>query len=98
MLMRVKTIWRLLNLPCREMTHLASASLEGDLNLNRLERMALKTHVLYCIACRRYLRQIVFLRRAVRQLVPHVESGAILPGPGLPDEVRARIKQVLRES
>ena len=61
---RLRTIWRLLNLPCREMTHLASASLEG--NLSRLEWMALTTHLLYCIACRRYLRQIVFVRRAVR--------------------------------
>jgi len=92
---RLKTIWRLLNLPCREMTRLASASFEG--NLSRLERIALKTHLLYCIACRRYLRQIVFVGHALRQIVQHVETGAILPGPGLPDEVRARIKQALRE-
>jgi hypothetical protein len=92
---RLKTIWRLLNLPCRDMTHLASASLEC--NLSRLERIALKLHVLYCIGCRRYLRQIVFVRRAVRQVVEHIATGATLPGPGLPDEVRARIKEALRE-
>jgi hypothetical protein len=95
-MMRLKTIWRLLNLPCREMTRLASASLEGD--LSRLERIALRTHALYCIGCRRYLRQIVFVRRALRQLVAHVEAGAALPGPGLPEEVRVRIKQALREN
>jgi predicted anti-sigma-YlaC factor YlaD len=93
---RLKTIWRLLNLPCREMTRLASASLEG--NLSRLERIALKTHLLYCIACRRYFRQMLFVRRAVRRIVEHVETGATLPGPGLPDDVRARIKQALREN
>jgi predicted anti-sigma-YlaC factor YlaD len=93
---RLKTVWRLLNLPCREMTRLASTSLDGD--LSRLERIALKTHLLYCIACRRYVRQIVFVRRALRQVVQQVETGAILPGPGLPDEVRARIKQALREN
>jgi hypothetical protein len=95
-MMRLKTIWRLLNLPCREMTRLASASLEGD--LSRLERIALRTHSLYCIGCRRYLRQIVFVRRALRQFVAHVETGAALPGAGLPEHVRARIKQALRES
>jgi hypothetical protein len=95
-MMRLKTIWRLLNLPCREMTHLASASLEG--NLSRLERIALRAHLLCCIGCRRYLRQILFVRHALRQIVAHVESGATLPGPGLPDDVRARIKQALRES
>jgi predicted anti-sigma-YlaC factor YlaD len=95
-MMRLKTVWRLLNLPCREMTRLASASLEGD--LSRLERIVLKTHLLYCIACRRYLRQIVFVKRALRQIVQHVETGATLPGPGLPEDVRARIKQALREN
>jgi hypothetical protein len=94
-LSHLKTVWRLLNLPCREMTRLASASLDGD--LGRLERIALRTHLLYCIGCRRYLRQVVFLRRALRALVPHLERGELLPGPSLPEDVRTRIKQLLRE-
>jgi hypothetical protein len=93
---RVKTIWRLLNLPCREMTRLASASLDGD--LGRLENIALRLHVLYCIGCRRYLRQILLLRRALRAIITHLETGTTLPGSGLPDDVRARIKQALREN
>ncbi len=92
---RLKTIWHLLNLPCREMTRLASESLDRD--LGRLERMALRSHLLYCIGCRRYLRQVRLLRRALRQVVMHLESGQMLPGPGLPDDVRARITQALRE-
>jgi predicted anti-sigma-YlaC factor YlaD len=93
---RLKTIWHLLNLPCREMTRLASESLDRD--LGRLERVVLKSHLLYCISCRRYLRQVLFLRRALRQVAKDLETGRSLPGLSLPDDVRARIKQALRES
>jgi hypothetical protein len=95
---RLATIWRLLNLPCREMTRLASASLEGD--LGRLERIALRAHALYCVGCRRYLRQIRLLQRLLRAIVTQLESEVLATGPDtrLPDDVRARIKQALRES
>ena len=93
---RLKNVWRLLNLPCREMTRLASESLDRD--LGRLERVALKAHLFYCISCRRYFRQVLLLRRTLRQVANHLETGQILPGPGLPDDVRARIKQALREN
>ena len=93
---RLKTIWHLLNLPCREMTRLASESLDRD--LGRLERIVLKSHLLYCFSCRRYFRQVLLLRRTLRQLAKHLETGQFLPGPGLPDDVRARIKRALREN
>jgi predicted anti-sigma-YlaC factor YlaD len=92
---RLRIVWRLLNLPCREMSRLASESLDRD--LGRLERAALRTHLLYCTACRRYLRQIVLVRRALRRLASRLESDQALPGPGLPDDVRARIKRALKE-
>jgi hypothetical protein len=93
---RLKAVWHLLNLPCREMSRLASESLDRD--LGRLERLAMKAHVFYCISCRRYLRQILVLRRALRDVASHLETGRLLSGPDLPDDVRARIKQALRES
>jgi predicted anti-sigma-YlaC factor YlaD len=93
---RLKDVWRLLNLPCREMTRLASESLDRD--LDRIERIALKSHLLYCVACRRYLRQIELVRRALRRVVTHVEADRIIPGPGLPDDVRARIKRALKRN
>lgn len=91
---RLKTIWRLLNLPCREMTHLASESLDRD--LDRLERIALRSHLLYCSACRRFLKQIVLVRRAARGLAERLESDRPVPGPDLPVEARERIKRALR--
>jgi predicted anti-sigma-YlaC factor YlaD len=92
---RWKTLWHLLNLPCRDATRLASQSLDGD--LDRLERIALKGHLVCCLACRRYLRQIALLKRTLRRLATDLETGRVLPGPGLPDDVRTRIKQALRD-
>jgi predicted anti-sigma-YlaC factor YlaD len=91
----MKAFWRLLNLPCEGMTRLASESLDRD--LTRLERFALRSHLLYCAACRRYAQQVETLRRAVRRLVARVEAGEPLPGPGLPIDARERIKRALRE-
>jgi predicted anti-sigma-YlaC factor YlaD len=93
---RLSTIWHLLNLPCREMTRLASESHDRD--LGRLERIALKSHVLYCKSCRRYLKQIALLRRAMRRLVTRLEGGLPIAGPDLPPDVRDRIKQALKEN
>jgi hypothetical protein len=93
-MIRPKELWRLLNLPCDGITRLASESLDRD--LSRLERFALRSHLLYCFACRRYSRQITLLKDAMRRLSNRLESGEPLPGPGLPDEVRERIKHVLR--
>ena len=93
-MIRPKELWHLLNLPCEGMTRLASESLDRD--LGRLERFALRSHLLYCSACRRYLRQIAFLREATRRLMSHLESGEPFPGPALADDRRERIKRALR--
>jgi predicted anti-sigma-YlaC factor YlaD len=89
-----KELWHLLNLPCDGMTRLASESLDRD--LSRLERVALRSHLLYCSACRRYVRQVTLLREAMRRLLTRLESGEPLPGPGLPDDLRERIEHALR--
>jgi predicted anti-sigma-YlaC factor YlaD len=92
---RLNELWRLLNLPCDGMTRLASESLDRD--LGRVERVALRAHLLYCSACRRYVRQVALLREAMRRLLTRLESGAPLPGAALPDDVRERIKHALRQ-
>lgn len=93
---RLSTVWHLLNLSCREMTRLASESHDRD--LGRLERIALKTHVLYCKSCRRYLTQIALLRRAMRRFVTRLEGDLPIAGPDLPPGVRDRIKRALKEN
>ena len=93
---RLKTFWCLLNLPCDGMSRLASESLDRD--LGRMERVALRSHLLYCAACRRFQRQIKLLRCAMRRLARDVEAEEPLSGTVLPDEVSARIKRALKEN
>jgi hypothetical protein len=91
---RLKAIWRVLNMPCAEMSRLASESLDRD--LDRLERIALQLHLVYCIACRRYRGQLKFLHSAMDKLARSVEHHDCSPGLGLPDAVRQRIKRAIK--
>lgn len=91
---RLRSFWDLLNLPCEGMVHLASESLDRD--LPRWERLALKSHLLYCMACRRYLRQLKLLRIALQRLASGIETEDLLPGPGLPAAAREKIKNSLK--
>jgi predicted anti-sigma-YlaC factor YlaD len=91
---RLQTVWRLAILPCEGMAQLASRSLDGELEL--LERIALGAHVSYCSPCRRYLRQLRFLRVALGRLQRCLDEPESLPGPDLPDEIRRRIERELK--
>ena len=90
---RLKAFWCQLNLPCRGMCRLASDSLDHD--LGRLGRFALRSHLLCCASCRRFERQIRFLRFAMRRFPGQVEDGELIPGTYMPDEVRERISRAL---
>jgi predicted anti-sigma-YlaC factor YlaD len=92
---RVLHIWHLLNLPCEQITGLASESLDRE--LGTMEWFALRSHFLYCSACRRFMRQIQFLRRALRRVGTQIETEDLLAGPELPPNVRERIKRALRK-
>jgi hypothetical protein len=78
------------------MSRLASESLDRD--LGRMEWVALRSHLLYCAACRRYQRQIKLSRCAMRELARDVEAEDTSPGTVLPDEVSARIRRALEEN
>jgi putative zinc finger protein len=91
---RLKDCWHLLNLPCEGISRLASESLDRE--LTRAERAALRLHMFYCSTCRRYLRQIKLISRALRGLSGRLETDEPLSGAGLPDDVRVEIKLSLR--
>ncbi len=93
---RLKNFWHLLNLPCEGMSRLASESLDRD--LDRLERVALRSHVLYCAACRRYRRQLKLVRSALERLATRLETDLPLPGPALPADVREKLKRSLKRN
>ncbi len=86
-------IWNLLTMRCHDVVQVVSQAHDRD--LTRGERFALRTHFLYCTACRRYRRQIAALRQALRlhvKQVQHLEPGGPL---ALSPEARARISQAL---
>ncbi|MFZ0827630.1 MAG: zf-HC2 domain-containing protein [Verrucomicrobiia bacterium] len=90
----VKTLYRgLADLSpnCKAATRLQSDALDRKLPLR--QQMGLRLHLLLCKWCRRYGKQLNFLRRVVRE---HPDE---LAGPvpqGLSAEAQERIRQKLR--
>ncbi len=76
---------------CREVARLTSEALDHPLPLGL--RLRLSLHRRLCAWCARYARQLAFLHDAARHASEHLDH---LPGPALPDEARARMKQALR--
>ena len=75
---------------CRDVAHLQSRAQDEALPLR--VRVGLKFHLLYCMWCRRYGRQLGFLRRALRR------DGERLAGEfvrKLTPEARQQIKNFL---
>src|SRR5213083_2703975 len=77
---------------CREAARLQSEALDRPLGLGK--RIGLRIHLVLCKWCRRYGRQIGFLRSAAHR---HEEHEQILPPQTLLPEARERIKRRLRE-
>lgn len=47
-----------------------------DVPLARAERLGLRLHLAVCQVCRRYLRQIRFLRPVLRELPAHLDEAS----------------------
>jgi predicted anti-sigma-YlaC factor YlaD len=88
---RIRTAWRIFNLPCEAITALVSQSLDRE--LPPLEHWAVRTHLLYCVACRRFRRQALVLRRALGRASERLDE--MVPGPCLPPEVREHLRRTL---
>lgn len=92
-LKNIAHVWRLLNAPCRDMARLASRAM--DERLSFWERFAYRLHLVYCSACRKYQRQLRFIRRAFDAAE---ERLADVSTPGLSDEARARIAKRIKSA
>lgn len=79
------------SLNCREATRLQSDAL--DRSLGPGQRIGLRIHLVFCKWCRRYGKQIGFLRSAAHR---HDEHESCLPPRSLTPEARGRIKGRLR--
>ncbi len=87
---RMNALWRVLTLRCAEASRLSSEAL--DRPPSRLDRLALRLHLIGCGSCRRFGRQVVALRRISARLVGGAAGPAAEP---LPEEARERIKRSL---
>jgi hypothetical protein len=76
---------------CRDATRLQSEALDTRLSLAK--RIGLRFHLLICNWCRRYGKQVRFLRNAAHD---HPERLAEATSQKLSDEARQRIKEKLR--
>ena len=93
---QLSRIWHLLNLPCGKISELVSLSLDRELPF--AERLAVKSHLLYCKACRRYRSQLLSLRSALAQLSSDVTGTELENIPRLTRRARDRIKRALRDA
>ncbi len=79
-------------LNCRQTSQLLSQSLDRPLSFR--ERLSLRLHLLMCGACRRFAKQLRFLRRAMAAM----ETRALADGRlRLGGRARERIKQAMRD-
>ncbi|HXH61890.1 MAG TPA: zf-HC2 domain-containing protein [Fimbriimonadaceae bacterium] len=85
-----QTIWFVLRLTCDESARLLSDSMDRD--LTRTERTALRLHNLTCKSCKRFVRQLQFLREAAPKVA--VEPGV----SGIPDDAKERIRRALKDA
>lgn len=80
-------------LTCKDASHLISESQERKLGFR--ERMGLKFHLLMCVYCRRFDKQIAFVRKALRELGRRAEADT--ESAELSSEARDRIRKALAE-
>lgn len=90
----LREFWRLLNLPCRDITALISRS--RDTSLSRGERFSLRLHLMYCSACRRFEKQLRQIADAARELLGTDEAPP-LAADRLSDQARERIRRAAAE-
>ncbi len=85
------TFWLGRRLPtCQEVLPVLSQSLERPLTLR--ERVTLRLHFLICVYCIRYVKQLRFMRDALRAQSVKILEGDAPSSPSLSQEARERIR------
>ena len=89
--------WFLHHLPsCRELAPVMSQSLDRPLSLR--ENFQLKLHIIVCVWCERYMKQLRQMRDAVRLRAEIEVNEEIDSSQTLSDEARERLKKALKEN
>jgi hypothetical protein len=89
----VKTFLHTILPSCRDVSRLQSAATQQSLSQG--QRIALKFHLLVCSWCRRYGKQVGFLRKLAHE---HERDGTGPTPPSLSPNARERMKRSLRDT
>jgi hypothetical protein len=82
-----------ITLPCKDVTHLVSQSLDRPLHWRT--RFTLQLHYWVCEACAQYRRQLIHVRKALQHMAS--SSGATQQDDSqLSPSTKARLKEALR--
>lgn len=90
---KIESLIAILTPKCTEVTRLLSRGL--DHRLPFLIRIRLRLHFVICTYCARYAAHLRLLRKLASEFHEHAHD---IPGPGLPRETGARIREALRRS
>jgi hypothetical protein len=82
-------------LTCQEVLPILSESLERRLTLR--ERITLRLHFIICVYCIRYLKQLRFMRAALRAQSATAAEDETPPAPTLSADARERIRRTLEQ-
>jgi len=85
---------RILTLHCETASELASQAMDEPLGL--ADRLAIRAHVLICRSCRRFRRQLLWIRRAARSR--SLDPADAINQETLSPQARDRIARALREA
>jgi predicted anti-sigma-YlaC factor YlaD len=88
-----RNIRLILSLQCREASALIAEG--ADRELTRSERLALRLHLAYCSSCRRFRKQLAFLRRLWTELERRLTTGEVPLEESLSESARERIQRMI---
>ena len=80
-------------LTCKEVSKLACEGLDRRLPLPK--RIGVRMHLMMCLACSRFVKQVKFLRRAGR--IFQSKAARLTSLPGLSQSAKIRIQESLRK-
>ena len=81
-------------LNCKEVTQLASESLDRKLSLK--EHIGLRFHLLMCKLCTRYIRQLKFMHQICSGMDEnHVKGSGVQLSESARDRIRNQLDQIL---
>jgi hypothetical protein len=90
---KIKSAWAALSPNCREAVRAQSELLDHPLPL--INRIGLRIHLLFCVWCRRYGKQLHLLHD---QACKHEETLTVATPQKLSSEARERIKRKMQEN